>query len=58
MFLHNNKNVQSGGKMYFVIYSECLFGLSVINSNEETFLYYAFLKAQSHVGCIMYGTVV
>ena len=49
------QNVWSGGKMFFVIYSECLYGLSIINSNEVTFLYYAFLKAQSYMISVKLG---
>ena len=35
--------------MFVAIYLECLYGLSVINSNEVNFQYYAFLKAQSYM---------
>ena len=39
------KNEWFGGN-FFVIYLACLYGLFVINYNEVTFLYYAFLKDQ------------
>ena len=32
----DTRNVFSGGKMFFMIYSECLYGLSVDNANEVT----------------------
>ncbi len=50
----DTQNVLFGGN-FFVIYLECFYGLSVINTNQVTFQQYAFLKAHSF---IRYGEMV